>query len=83
VRHSADGRERFVTDACGCGKLSHESRASAKAHAKRLKRTAGEHLRPYPCPERPAFWHVGHLPQLVLKGYVTADEHYGKATRGR
>ena len=60
---------------CSTGKRAHPTRRGAKVHAYRLRQDTGEHLRPYLCDECSA-WHVGHVPAQVLRGRVTADEHY-------
>lgn len=63
---------------CRTGKLAYVARREAKAHARRLKRTAthdGHGLRPYRCPSC-GLWHVGHLPPEVRVGLWSADEHY-------
>lgn len=66
------------TNDCPTGKQAHASRKSAKQHASRIRRTNGEHLRPYRCPYC-ELWHVGHLPGAVIRGELSDDQHYGRA----
>jgi hypothetical protein len=79
LRVSAQKRSRdferkgyaYTVGRCPTGKRCHATRASAKAHARRLR----EHLREYRCSLCDS-WHVGHLPQEVLRGERTAGEFY-------
>lgn len=59
-----------------CGKFAHPNRASAKEHAKKLRRT-GEHVRAYLCVTCGLF-HVGHLPQAVMEGRCSSDHFYDR-----
>ena len=68
-----------ATNACPSGKRTHPDRASAKRHAANVRRSNGEHLRPYRCPSCD-LWHVGHLPDDVVRGIRSADEHYQRGT---
>jgi hypothetical protein len=56
-----------------CGKRLYTSRKLAKQAA---DRRPAERLREYRCPVQPGFFHIGHLPQRVRTGDVTAAEHY-------
>jgi predicted RNA-binding Zn-ribbon protein involved in translation (DUF1610 family) len=67
-----------TNSSCPTGKLAYTKRAEAREHARRLKRSRshdGAGVRPYVCPSC-GFWHVGHLPPEVMRGELTADEHY-------
>lgn len=78
VHRSADSHERYVEGRCGCGKRAHITRSSAEEHQRRLRQSGDKGSRPYRCPEGNGLWHVGHLPDAVIRGDVTATEHYGR-----
>lgn len=50
------------------GKVGYLSRADAKRVAKRQKHRTGR-MRAYSC-ESCGWWHVGHLPSVVVRGKV-------------
>ena len=58
-----------------CAKYGFHTRRDAK---KMEKQYPEEHMRPYQCPVDEAFWHLGHLPDRVRSGDVSADEWYDK-----
>jgi hypothetical protein len=60
---------------CPTGKRAHSTRRGAKRHALLLRQLYGDHLRPYECPTC-GLWHVGHLPDDVVRGLRSADQHY-------
>lgn len=59
----------------------HEKKAFTKKNAKKLIRTIRRRgdtgMREYPCGLIFNLWHVGHLPQATLWGFLTVDEVYG------
>lgn len=57
------------------GKKSYTSRDLAK-QASREMHDPG--MREYRCDVEDGYWHIGHLPEPVRNGQVTADEHYGR-----
>lgn len=71
-RHA--GPERWTSGNCPTGKREFHARADAKAAAK-SHRHVGDHVRPYQCSEC-GRWHLGHMPQQVLRGVITAKEYY-------
>lgn len=61
----------------------HGKKAMVRADARKLRRALAEPgLRVYPCDEHPSThaFHVGHLPDNVRSGYVSADQIYRKET---
>lgn len=66
--------QSYSSGTCPSGKRCHQTRRSAKAHSARLR---GDHLREYLC-QNCGFWHVGHLPRVVMIGSSTAAEIYGR-----
>lgn len=61
---------------CTCdvhGKLSFESRKRARLHARRVH-SSGNRLNAYECDATPGLWHLGHLPNVVVKGVVDRAE---------
>lgn len=69
--------KRWVRTNCPSGKRGYSSRRDAK---KALEQAPLSHMRPYRCPHCP-YWHNGHLPQAVLRGERTADQHYQPTPR--
>lgn len=65
-----------VLNGCPTGKRAYPDRPAARAKALKHRQWYGDHLRPYRCPTCDAF-HIGHLPAAVLRGDVSAREHYG------
>lgn len=59
-----------------CGKASYSSRSDAKTMARRLG-LKGAGNRPYPCPEFPGYYHLGHLAEDIIKGTITRAQAYG------
>ena len=57
-----------------CQKLTYLSRRDAQKVAKKHQ----PHKNAYPCPFYDQFFHVGDLPAVIKKGYVTRDEYYGR-----
>jgi hypothetical protein len=58
------------------GKRTWWTRKAARAAC---RRAPGEQLRAYRCDVLPGF-HIGHLPQVVREGHLTAAEIYGEAS---
>lgn len=58
-----------------CLKLSYADRKTARQVARLHKE---EHKSVYQCEFRPQLWHVGGLPDAVMKGSVTRGEWYGR-----
>lgn len=56
-----------------CGKKIYLNRKAARQAAKRLH--AEDPPRPYRCLYHDAWWHLGHLPGVVLDGEVSRDEY--------
>lgn len=84
VTRSHRNRNRRVNDQASyaaycqpCDKQSFARRRDASGTVRRLRREGGTDaagLRPYRCPAAPAYWHVGHLPEVVRRGETTAAE---------
>lgn len=56
----------------------HDKKLFKKQDAKRVCRESHEPgMRRYPCKHFEGWFHVGHLPDNVRKGYVSAEEVYG------
>lgn len=53
-----------------CRKIQHVTRKSAKRH---VRDYPGQHLSVYRCPAGTGTYHVGHLPEPVVRGI--ADRH--------
>lgn len=61
-----------------CGKVAYLSRKAAKLNGSKLHNGASKgRMRPYRCPVCD-LWHVGHLPRVVIRGFMTAGEAYGR-----
>lgn len=60
-----------------CRKRLYVSRKQAK---KAIREKRDSRLRPYACPVQPLLVHVGHIPQRVKTGDITAREYYGEAS---
>ena len=54
-------------------KLTYPKRREAREAARRLH---DKGVREYPCTEHPPCWHIGHIPPMVVRGELTADEWY-------
>ncbi len=54
-----------------CQKRKYGNRRSAKVVARRM---SDGHLVAYRCPVEKEFWHVGHLPLPVIKGFITRED---------
>lgn len=63
---------------CSCGKMSFPTKAAARLYLKRQGPRA-KRMRPYNCPEVGTV-HVGHIPEAVVRGELTASEHYANRT---
>lgn len=55
-----------------CRKLLYSDRKTAK----KVARAHREHKSEYPCPEQDNMWHVGGVPELVIRGEMTRAEYY-------
>lgn len=64
----------YATNTCSSGKRAYITRKAAKAAAQKIP----GHLRPYQCPECGPLWHNGHIPNAVIRGLRSADEHYDR-----
>lgn len=62
-----------VTWCPDCGKRSYAHRKAAKAEIRRIN---GTRMREYRCPTTRTYFHIGHLPDAVVTGKVTAPEIY-------
>lgn len=51
-----------------CGKLNFASRKDAKTAA-RVAHPGDNNLRAYPCPRNADYWHYGHTPEWLIRGY--------------
>lgn len=61
---------RYGSTTCPtCGKLRFLTKAEAKKSARRMKGRSGR-LNAYRCGE---FWHLGHLPKVVVAGRRSRD----------
>lgn len=56
-----------------CNKRTYHSRRDAKAVARSHRQASDRHIRAYECPEGRG-WHVGHYPEVVAAGLISADE---------
>lgn len=63
-----------------CEKIPYRTRKDARRDAHRRIVPAGGRMRAYRC-ERCPYWHVGHLPEMVRKGQLTAAQFYYYAKR--
>lgn len=57
------------------GKLFYIDRKTAKKAA-RLHST---HKNEYPCDVYPIMWHIGELPEAVIRGEMTRDQYYDRS----
>jgi hypothetical protein len=55
-----------------CDKLYYSSRGNAKQNLKRLRHHGKQHV--YECPTHEGWWHVGHLPEAVVRGEHGREE---------
>jgi len=63
---------RHIATCTTCGKRCYTSKAVAKRVARSLKGDrSGGHLSAYRCG---TYWHLGHLPSLVVRGVIGRDE---------
>lgn len=60
---------------CTHGKRLYETRKIARD---RIRHIPGEQLRAYRCSDVEGYWHIGHLPDAVKKGEITARQIYGR-----
>ena len=58
------------------GKLLYVNRKTARKAAKEHP----EHKSEYPCSVNTDLWHVGGVPDKVIKGEMTRTEYYGSAS---
>ena len=56
------------------GKLLYASRKVARQAA----REHVSHKNEYQCSEIPGLWHIGEVPERVIRGEMTRNEYYGK-----
>lgn len=64
---SADTDPRYWHTCPACGKRAWPSRRAAR----RAARGRYADLTAYPCPHRPGWWHLGHLPRSITRGRAT------------
>jgi hypothetical protein len=78
ARHKARGGDRIKPPAStnACGVFGYFTRNDAQRRDSNRPDIRG-HRREYRCDEC-GLWHLGHLPELVVAGVVTADEWYGR-----
>lgn len=69
------GHQRWVDGRCSSGKRGFMDRGGAKYAARWEAKTGTPGLRPYACDEC-GNWHIGHKPEPVKRGEVTAEEWY-------
>lgn len=84
VRVSGWMRQNFVPHTTYCE--VHQKKAFKKDAAKQAIRNMADRkgMREYRCGLLPDLWHVGHLPQVVLDGELSAADVYGpRVTPGR
>lgn len=70
------GRTYDWTWIASCDKRGHRTRASAKEHARKLRKAGRKGVRPYLC-EACGHFHVGHIPTVVRKGVMSDAAWYG------
>lgn len=58
------------------GKLLFVNRKTARKAA----RAHPTHKNEFQCDVNPAMWHIGELPQAVIRGEMTRDQYYGSAS---
>jgi hypothetical protein len=77
MRHEARHKDgmRPPVSSNECGVFAYRTRADARRRISNRPDIIG-HLRAYKC-RTCNLWHIGHLPQAVIDGIVTADEWYG------
>lgn len=67
---------RFVTGVCSSGKRGFPERRGAKEAARHVAKTAGgDKPRAYLCDDC-GYWHMGHLPDAVMRGEISAAGWY-------
>jgi hypothetical protein len=78
ARRKRRNRERIKPPASTneCGVFGYIDRNDAKRRDSNRPDVVG-HRREYLCDDC-GLWHLGHLPELVVAGVVTADEWYGR-----
>lgn len=67
---------RFASWCDHCDKRSYLARKMAKNVANKHR----THYSVFQCPIDDQFWHVGRLARAILRGDMTRDEYYGKAS---
>lgn len=65
-----------------CGKLNFASRKDAKAAA-RVHHPEDNRIRAYQCPEDPQYWHYGHIPEWLLRGFDSYAAYWHAEQRER
>ena len=55
---------------CACGKRMYTSRKGAKAAARQL---GYQKCSAYRCQMDPDYWHIGHLPEPVIRGRLSRN----------
>jgi ribosomal protein L44E len=73
IPHSRQPGKVFCPD---CRKYGWHARKEAKRMEKEYPE---EQMRPYRCPVDNGLWHLGHLPRVVRRGYMSADDWYDNA----
>lgn len=57
-----------------CDKAMFPSRKAARAAISRIpSRNSGAKMNAYRCKENENYWHIGHLPTAVRRGFVSRD----------
>lgn len=73
VRQHSHSNMPYWSTCMACGKRTYANAKMAKRAARQLHDT---HRDAYPC-ESGSGWHIGQLPQAVLRGETTRSEWYG------
>lgn len=60
-----------------CGKLLYATRKVARQAA---REHPDRHMNEFRCDANPAMWHIGGVPDAVIKGEITRSEYYGSAS---
>jgi hypothetical protein len=71
----ADQRPSYIGYCDQHGKRLYPNRKQAKQMLRKHRNRQG--MREYPCDLVAGHFHIGHLPQVVREGRVTAPEIYG------
>ena len=63
--------DNYIGMCPACGKRRYGNKRSAKAVVRRMQ---DGHMVAYRCPAEPEYWHTGHLPTPVIKGFASKTE---------